>query len=120
MVRVSQTVIDGLYEKYGFFDDEGYVVDPSHENVQKMERRLEELSKKTRLTAQEQREAAELVLLDKAYTDEVNRYVLDEAVKQMDAETDSEEDGEYEDDEEEYDSEEVSGESIHTDDSSDE
>lgn len=107
MVKVSQRVIDGLYDKYGFFDHEGYVVGPDNENVLRMERRLDELSKKKKLTAQEEKEAAELILLDRAYTDEINRYVLDQALNGGDGQhSDSEEDDSYEDDEE--DSEEIS------------
>ena len=103
MVKISQRVIDGLYDKYGFFDHEGYVVGPDNENVLRMEQRLDELSKKKKLTQQEEKEAAELILLDRAYTDEINRYVIDQALNGGES-VDSEEDDSYEDEEEEYDS----------------
>ncbi len=110
MVKISQRVIDGLYDKYGFFDHEGYVVGPDNENVLRMERRLDELSKKTKLSSQEEKEAAELILLDRAYTDEINRYVMDQVLNDGES-VDSEEDDSYEDEEEyDSDSEEISDE----------
>ena len=110
-MKTRQERIDELFDKYGLFDDEGYLVGPDHPNIEKYEKRLEQLSRKTILKKAEEIEAMELIALDKAYTKEVNKYLVEESVRLLDQLTDDEDDDDYEDEDEyEDDSEEFSDE----------
>ena len=83
---LDENVIDSLYEKYGFLDNEGYLVGTSDPNFLAVQKRVEQLAHKTKLTPEEEREGAELVIIQKAYMKELRDYVLDDGVLEEDEE----------------------------------
>lgn len=104
-MKTRQQRIDELFEKYGFFDKDGYLVPPDHPVIKKYEERLEHLSRKLSLKPQEEKEAMELIALDRAYCRELNKYILEQGVAEMDKMGDDEDDEDYipEEDEDEDD-----------------
>lgn len=112
-MKTRQERIDELFEKYGLFDEEGYLVSPDHPMIKKYEQRLDVLSRRMMLKPEEEREAMELIALDRAYTRELNKYILEQGVVGLDEKsgTTSDDDDYLPDDSEydsEYDSEEIS------------
>lgn len=99
---LDDEVIDKLYKKYNILDDEGYLVGTNDKAFLKLQKRIEYLSKKIKLTKEEEREAAELVIVNKSYMKELKNYVLDVGLNNGDAFEDEDED----DDDEDYGSEE--------------
>lgn len=109
---LDSEVIDKLYKKYGFLDDEGYLVGTSDPKFLAVQKRIDQLARKTKkLTAQEEREAAELVIIQKAYMKELRDYVLDQGIEEdgvFDGMESDGEDGDFEPSSEPSSSEELS------------
>jgi hypothetical protein len=75
---INSDVIDKLYKKYGFLDDEGFLIGTNHPNFTAMQNRIDELNRKKTLTPEEEKEGAERVIIQKAYMKELQNYVLDD------------------------------------------
>lgn len=82
--KTRQARIDELFEKYGLFDKDGYLKGPDDPIIKKYEQRLEMLSRKAMLKPEEEREAMELIALDRSYTRELNKYILEQGVAGLD------------------------------------
>lgn len=80
--HLDDDIIDKLYEKHGFLDNEGFLIGTNHPNFKAAQKKTEDLSKKLVLTKDEEREAAELIIIEKAYTREFNKYIMDSMLKQ--------------------------------------
>lgn len=111
-MKTRQERIDELFKKYGLFDEEGYLIPPEHPMIKKYEQRLDILSRKMMLKPDEEREAMELIALDKAYTRELNKYILEQGVIGMDEMSGTSSDDEDFLPEDEYDSDEYDSEEI--------
>lgn len=107
-MKTRQERIDELFEKYGLFDEEGYLVSPDHPMIKKYEQRLDVLSRRMMLKPEEEREAMELIALDRAYTRELNKYILEQGVIGLDEGTTSDDEDYLPEDSDDYDSEEIS------------
>ena len=75
---IDNNIIDALYKKYGFLDEEGFLIGTNHQNFLTMQKRVDELGMKTNLTPKEEKEGAELVIVHKAYMKELENYVLND------------------------------------------
>ena len=107
-MKTRQERIDELFEKYSLFDEEGYLVSPDHPMIKKYEQRLDVLSRRMMLKPEEEREAMELIALDRAYTRELNKYILEQGVIGLDEGTTSDDEDYLPEDSDDYDSEEIS------------
>jgi hypothetical protein len=102
---LDSDIIDKLYKKYGFLDDEGYLIGTSDPKFLAVQNRIDQLARrKKKLTKEEEREAAELVIINKSYMKELRDYVLDEGIaEEDDIDDDDIDDDDIDDDEEEDD-----------------
>lgn len=102
----SQEVIDKLYTKYGILDKEGYLVDVKDAKFQYVVNRIEKLANKSKLTSKEEREGAELIIIQKAYMKELQNAILYGTCNLDLDDEDSNESSFIIDDDEDYDDEE--------------
>jgi len=87
--------VDALFKEFGLLDTEGYLVGTDHNNVRKIQQRIDQLSRKTTLYEEEIEEARNLVSVNTAYIKELNKYMLHAAVQELDNMSESEEDEDY-------------------------
>ena len=79
-LNIDDNIIENLYKKYGFFDNEGFLIGTNHENFSIMQKRIDELNRKQVLTHLEEKEGAEMIIVHKAYVKELESYILDNGI----------------------------------------
>jgi hypothetical protein len=95
MMNDESNIIDCLFRKYKLLDSEGFLVGTEDPKLIAVFNRIEELSKKEKLSPNEIEEGEELIEVQKAYTKEANAFLLYEQTRQADLEDSDEDDSTF-------------------------